>query len=460
MKYKITLDIISQAPIIGVRRKGGTKMITLEKQGRRVYLIGNTYPIKDQIKNAGGKWDADRKAWWVGVAKQSQFEKFTQSESTATNGNGMPALTPSSEIIGRAQYKEREYLLVWEGETKRGPAAKLAFRDGSKVFWASRGEYRVIKHYREPMTLRQLDRFAAEKKAEREANERAAEIARKRAERTPEQVETDKQARVTRIAVLAETSGAALIQPVKQFSYDRREKGGVDVGEIISRKKDGTHWMVIEVDEPYYMSDSDCEQAEDMGHFGAQRGWVTQYTAVQIEEPAAIREAREQAATAKDAESVAYTAALAPAADYRKRHGATLGGVVTMSNEDRTESFSEPRMISTGSSSVEWEQVAYLILDTGSTGSCAGRVMNSKTLYRAILPDGRPIFREDYYGSFGDDLRTTFYLPADIFDAACRAEIAANGITPESAKEWLAKYRGCVGTELYEIAAEIPRLTA
>jgi len=83
------------------------------------------------------------------------------------------SLTGSSEIIGRAEYKSHEYLMVWEGETKRGPAAKLAFRDGSKVFWASAGDYRIVRRYREPMTLRALDRFAAEKKAEREANERA-----------------------------------------------------------------------------------------------------------------------------------------------------------------------------------------------------------------------------------------------------------------------------------------------
>jgi hypothetical protein len=28
-------------------------------------LTGNTYPVKDQIKAMGGKWDADKKAWMV-----------------------------------------------------------------------------------------------------------------------------------------------------------------------------------------------------------------------------------------------------------------------------------------------------------------------------------------------------------------------------------------------------------
>ena len=34
------------------------------------------------------------------------------------------------------------------------------------------------------------------------------------------------------------------------------------------------------------------------------------------------------------------------------------------------------------------------------------------------------------------------------------AEVRMRGITPEAATTWLAQYRGCVGTELYEFAAE------
>lgn len=30
-----------------------------------VLVSGNTYPIKDQIKAFGGKWDAESKSWWV-----------------------------------------------------------------------------------------------------------------------------------------------------------------------------------------------------------------------------------------------------------------------------------------------------------------------------------------------------------------------------------------------------------
>lgn len=40
--------------------------ITTERIGRRTYLHGDTFSAKDAIKDAGGHWDADRRAWWLG----------------------------------------------------------------------------------------------------------------------------------------------------------------------------------------------------------------------------------------------------------------------------------------------------------------------------------------------------------------------------------------------------------
>lgn len=33
-----------------------------------VAITGNTFPVKDQLKALGGRWDADRKAWMVPAA--------------------------------------------------------------------------------------------------------------------------------------------------------------------------------------------------------------------------------------------------------------------------------------------------------------------------------------------------------------------------------------------------------
>lgn len=142
--------------------------ITVEKVGRRHYLLGDTYGIKDRIKAAGGHWDGDRRAWWV--AKVEAAVELTGHPSAATSeaekaeAQRAAGLQDADKIAGKARYKGKEYLLVWEGTTSRGQAAKLAFSDGSKVFWANGGEYEVTKRYEareyrgrsEPMTFGKL----------------------------------------------------------------------------------------------------------------------------------------------------------------------------------------------------------------------------------------------------------------------------------------------------------------
>ena len=46
-----------------------TNAITVETIGRRTYLRGNTYPVKDAIKAMGARWDRDVKGWWMSNAK-------------------------------------------------------------------------------------------------------------------------------------------------------------------------------------------------------------------------------------------------------------------------------------------------------------------------------------------------------------------------------------------------------
>lgn len=46
--------------------------VTLERVGRRTYFVGNTFPIKDLIRNSGGHWDGDRKQWWIGSQEYAE----------------------------------------------------------------------------------------------------------------------------------------------------------------------------------------------------------------------------------------------------------------------------------------------------------------------------------------------------------------------------------------------------
>lgn len=139
--------------------------IKIERAGRRSYIIGNTYAIKDELKAAGAHWDGERRAWWLGddAAAQSVVERCGQAACAPRQAApaASEGLTDETKIAGKATYKGRPYLLLWLGETRRGQAAKLAFADGSKVFWADAGAVEVTKTYERhetkgPMTWRRL----------------------------------------------------------------------------------------------------------------------------------------------------------------------------------------------------------------------------------------------------------------------------------------------------------------
>ena len=40
--------------------------------GSTVAITGNTYPVKDQIRALGGRWNPDAKAWMVPAAKADE----------------------------------------------------------------------------------------------------------------------------------------------------------------------------------------------------------------------------------------------------------------------------------------------------------------------------------------------------------------------------------------------------
>jgi hypothetical protein len=145
--------------------------IQIQHAGRRYYLRGDTFSVRDQLRNAGFHWDGEARAWWTGKADEaermrkrlagvpSEREQRYAEQNRRERENG---LDPEQEVLGRASYKGRSYLLVWEGDTRRGPAAKLAFSDGSKVFWANQGEYEVERRYRAPVSIGRLQELREE----------------------------------------------------------------------------------------------------------------------------------------------------------------------------------------------------------------------------------------------------------------------------------------------------------
>lgn len=144
--------------------------ITIESRGRRHYLVGNTFAIKDRLRAAGFHFDGDNRAWWT-----------SKRELTESLAGSAPAVQPrddarglDTDVIGRAEYKGRSYYVIWEGQTQRGYAAKLVFRDGSKTFWANGGEYQITKRYQNKKTIKDLQEYA---QAAREGRDLAEEKA-------------------------------------------------------------------------------------------------------------------------------------------------------------------------------------------------------------------------------------------------------------------------------------------
>ena len=51
----------------------------------RVAVTGNTYPVKDQIKALGGRWDAARKAWMVPANRADEARALAGGTAKTTS---------------------------------------------------------------------------------------------------------------------------------------------------------------------------------------------------------------------------------------------------------------------------------------------------------------------------------------------------------------------------------------
>jgi hypothetical protein len=147
--------------------------ITVSAEGRRHYLQGDTYPLRKRIKEAGGHWDADRRAWWIADATKAEQLAASAAAADADAGDGDATI-----VAARVRYNGRLYywvgrapLAVRRGLDRRGLAAegiqtqdglrlKLAFKSGAKTFWAPRDDVFLERRYKRPQTIGALRRYA------------------------------------------------------------------------------------------------------------------------------------------------------------------------------------------------------------------------------------------------------------------------------------------------------------
>lgn len=95
--------------------------ISIQSEGRRHYIIGDTFPIRDSIKNAGCKWDPTRKAWWTGKKELAEKLATTSSDTApASDRSPTPKEAPGEGAIvaGKATYKGKTYYIA--GRIDRG----------------------------------------------------------------------------------------------------------------------------------------------------------------------------------------------------------------------------------------------------------------------------------------------------------------------------------------------------
>lgn len=157
--------------------------IEIKKEGRRFYLIGNTFQFKDRLRDNGAHWDADRRAWWTSKEEVAVaiFGAAAPASPAVSNGAVRPTETVSTAdrvIRGRATYDGKTYYVLAIGESRSTGKrfAKLCFRDGSRVFWAQHPEnVQMLKTYEEPTSIDALKRFAERRRAE-DAGERACPV--------------------------------------------------------------------------------------------------------------------------------------------------------------------------------------------------------------------------------------------------------------------------------------------
>jgi len=138
----------------------------------------------------------------------------------------------------------------------------------------------------------------------------------------------------------------------------------------------------------------------------------------------------------------AYDAAIAAIpADYGRRHGATLGGEWSIGSSGGVEPS-----VASATPHLGWSQIARKHQPGGSPG-----VIGETWVLTVASTAYGTVYREEF--AEYDNYRTTLWMPPALYEQHLSAEVERLGITPDSARQWLAESRGCVGTELYEFAA-------
>jgi hypothetical protein len=107
-------------------------VITYEERGRRTYVLGDTYAMKDRLRAAGCRWDPDARAWWSG--KRETIVALVAELASAPEAQPayVPAAGEAMVPVAGQTYPVRDGLRrlggQWDAAAKAWlmPASKLA----------------------------------------------------------------------------------------------------------------------------------------------------------------------------------------------------------------------------------------------------------------------------------------------------------------------------------------------
>ena len=118
--------------------------IKVEKRGDLFLITGYTYPIKDQLKSVGCKWNKRLGGWTTdNIAVARDLRDNPPKETVEMD---------AKVVIAKALHKEREYPVIH----RKGEGAKLAFTDGTAVFWVKSVE-KILETYDPAISLEDFD---------------------------------------------------------------------------------------------------------------------------------------------------------------------------------------------------------------------------------------------------------------------------------------------------------------
>ena len=79
-----------------------------------VKIVGNTFPVKDQLRALGAKWNVDEKCWYIASDKEAEANAIIAGSGTKTMGARSGSFRPRKCVVcgAVAQVDRRGYPIV------------------------------------------------------------------------------------------------------------------------------------------------------------------------------------------------------------------------------------------------------------------------------------------------------------------------------------------------------------